>query len=177
MAIKFINIHSKEVRVAETEPMVSALWSSSDRSPNITQGQDFGWRLAPEVVVEMERISRDPLMLERIAARYNKPMEDIKEPDILQYISDKTATENAPQANTDDGLDEYQAEIRRLRQENGFMEPEATTTTTTLSLADLEAQLEARRKAEGVTTTTTAETTSSKQTASENSGNGVRSNS
>lgn len=155
MAIKFINIHSREVRVAETEPMVSALWSSSDRSPNITQGQDFGWRLAPEVVVEMERISRDPLMLERIAARFNKPMEDIKEPDILQWISQKTASENAPQASLDDGIDEYQAEIRRLRQQEGLMEPEATTTTTTKSLDELRAELEAREAAEGTTTTTT----------------------
>jgi hypothetical protein len=155
MAIKFVNIHSKEVRVAETEPMIAAMWSSSDRSPNITQGQDFGWRLAPEVVVEMERISRDPQMLERIAARTNRPVEDIKEPDVLKYISDKTATENAPEPSSEGGLDEYQAEIRRLRQQEGFLEPEATTTTTTKSLAELEAEVEARRVAEGVTTTTT----------------------
>jgi hypothetical protein len=169
MAVKFINIHSKEVRVAETEPMVAALWSSSDRGPNVMQGQDFGWRLAPEVVVEMERISKDILLLERIAARYSKPLEDIKEPDILQWISDKTQSENAPQASIEDGTDEYQAEIRRLRQQEGLMEADATTTTTTKSLADLEAELEARRAAEGVTTTTTATPTTTTTTESTSS--------
>lgn len=168
MAIKFVNVHSKETRVAETEPMIAAMWSSSDRSPNITQGQDFGWRLAPEVVVEMERISRDPQMLERIAARTNRPLEDIKEPDILKYISDKTAPENAPQPNADDGLDEYQAEIRRLRQQEGFLEPDTTTTTTTKSLADLRAELEAREATEGTTTTTTEKPTTT-TTTTENS--------
>jgi hypothetical protein len=157
MAIKFVNIKSKEVRVAETEPMISAMWASSDRSPNVSQGQDFGWRLAPEVVVEMERITRDITTMERISARYSKPLEDIKEPDILQWISEKTAPENAPQGNTEDSTDEYHAEIRRLREEGGLIDA-PTTTTTTLSVAELEAQL-AARKAEQPNETTTTTTT------------------
>ena len=47
MAIRFLNIRSGEEAVAEDEPQIAALWASSDRSPNITQGQDFGWRIAP----------------------------------------------------------------------------------------------------------------------------------
>jgi hypothetical protein len=158
MAIKFVNIRSKEVRVAETEPMISAMWASSDRSPNVSQGQDFGWRLAPEVVVEMERITQDITTMERISARYSKPLEDIKEPDILQWISEKTAPANAPQGNAEDSTDEYHAEIRRLREEGGLIET-STTTTTTKSVAELEAELAQRKAAEQPEVTTTTSTT------------------
>lgn len=117
MAIKFFNIRSKEVRVAETEPQISALWASSDHSPNITQGQDFGWRLAPEVVVEMQRIKQDINQLMVIAQKVNIPTDEITETHILEYISSKTAPDYAPVAADEDYSDEYNAEIRRLRQE------------------------------------------------------------
>lgn len=118
MAIKFFNIRSREVRVADTEPLITAMWASSDHSPNITQGQDFGWRLAPEVVVEMKKIKQDVLILERIAARYNRPLEDVGEPEILQFISDNTQADSAPVAQEADYSDEYDAEIRRLERED-----------------------------------------------------------
>lgn len=114
MPIKFFNIRSRETRVAESEPHIAALWASSDHSPNITQGQDFGWRLAPEVVVEMKQLKQDYEALERIARRYKKQPEDLTEIDILHWISDKTSIEKAPVANPDDYADEYDAEIRRL---------------------------------------------------------------
>jgi hypothetical protein len=114
MAIKFFNIRSRETLVADTEPKIAALWSCSDHSPNITQGQDFGWRLAPEVVVEMKHIKQDQILLERIAARFNKTLEDIGEIDILEWISNKTAIEAAPIADIADYQDEYDEEVRRL---------------------------------------------------------------
>lgn len=143
MAIKFLNIRSKEVRVAETEPQLAALWSSSDRSPNITQGQDFGWRLAPEVVVEMKQIKNSPAELQQIAVRYGLPMDAVDEKAILQYISDKTAAENAPVAVEGDYSDEYDQEIRRLE----GTEIEAPTAAV-LSTEELEAELAARKATE-----------------------------
>lgn len=131
MAIKFFNIRSKETVIAETEPQISALWASSDRSPNITQGQDFGWRMAPEVVVEMKRIKQDMRTLQDIAARYNLMLQDVGETEILQYISDMTAPEKAPVAQEADYTDEYDAEIRRLEAERNKTETEETATTTT----------------------------------------------
>ena len=118
MPIKFYNIRSKEVRVAETEPHISAMWASSDHSPNITQGQDFGWRLAPEVVIEMKKIKQDFSILQQIASRMNKMVEDIGETDILTYISAKTSAANAPVAEAGDYTDEYNEEIRRLEKES-----------------------------------------------------------
>jgi hypothetical protein len=114
MAIKFYNIRSKEIRVAETEPMIAAMWGSSDRSPNVLQGQDFGWRLAPEVVVRLKRIKADMRTLERIAVRYAIPLENVDERAILKYISDMTAEAEAPVAQEADYSDDYEAEIREL---------------------------------------------------------------
>lgn len=168
MSIKFFNIRSKEVRIAKTEPHITAMWASSDRSPNVTQGQDFGWRLAPEVVVEMKRIKGDPQLLLNIAQMYNRPLEDVGEPEILSYISDKTRDEDAPVAEEADYTDEYQAEIRRLEGvEDG---PAAGSLTTD----ELEAELSRRREAqalidgastpETVTTTTEAPSTTTTTT-------------
>ena len=140
--IRFFNIRSKEVRVAETEPQIAALWSSSDHSPNITQGQDFGWRLAPEVVVEMKRIKQDPEIIEKIAKRISKNTDEITEPDILHYIS---ATNRAAQdavAKDEDYSDEYNEEIRRLEILPEKSDDEAPAAAPQESLADLEKRVE-----------------------------------
>jgi hypothetical protein len=135
MPIAFFNIRSKETVIAETEPQISALWASSDRSPNITQGQDFGWRLAPAVVVELKKIKQDWNKLSEIANRYRISVEDVDEKAILQYISDFSNTDTVPVAEDQDYSDDYNDEIRRLQQEAdaeraAAQAPETTTTTT-----------------------------------------------
>lgn len=146
MPLKWINIRSGLKTVAETEPQISALWSSSDHSPNITQGQDMGWRLAPEVVVEMKKIKQDLPTLERIAARFGKSVDDLNEPDILTYISNKTTLDAAPQPDANDFEDSYDAEIRALEGKVPVV-PLAE-----LTVEELQAELEARQSS---TTTTT----------------------
>jgi hypothetical protein len=142
MAVKWFNIRSGETRIAETEPHIAALWSSSDHSPNVTQGQDFGWRLAPEVVVEMKRIRQDFHTLSEIAARIGKNVDEVTEPDILLHISAQTSVDNAPVAGQDDYESVYDDEVRRLtRGEDDTPGPNAAT----LSDDELEAEL-ARRK-------------------------------
>lgn len=128
MAVKFFNIRSGETRTAESEPHITAMWASSDRSPNVTQGQDFGWRLAPEIVVEMKRIKQDSNLLLIVANRFNKNLEDVGEPDILAYLSARTTPENAPVATGEDYQDVYDNEIRRLTRP--AEEPKTVTTTT-----------------------------------------------
>lgn len=124
MAIKFFNIRSGETRVAETEPHITAMWASSDRSPNITQGQDFGWRLAPEVLVEAKRIAQDMNQLQIVATRLGKPLEEVRENDILTYISARTTPENAPVATSEDYQDAYDQEVRRRTEEAKAFSPE-----------------------------------------------------
>lgn len=114
MAIKFFNIRSKEIRVAETEPMIAAMYNSSDRSPNAMYGQDFGWRLAPEVVVELKRIRKSEEAMQKIATWKKKSIEDLNEIDLLDFMSAKTAVENAPVAVEGDYEDQYLADIKSL---------------------------------------------------------------
>lgn len=160
MAVKFFNIRSKEVLVAENEPQISALWSSSDRSPNITQGQDFGWRMAPEVVVEMKKIKQDLPTLQLIAAQTQRPLEDIGEPEILLFISAKTAAENAPIAQEGDYTDEYESEIRRLELESASKAEVNAPAEPKESLEDLQkrVELEERLAAARATNAPTATT-------------------
>lgn len=139
--IKFFNIKSKEVRVATTEPQIAALWASSDHSPNITQGQDFGWRLAPEVVVEMDRIKSDPEIIEKIAKRISKNTDEVTEPDVLHYISSTNRAAQDAIASDADYSDEYHEEIRRIKTETQDKVNDATLATTE-SLEDLEKRVE-----------------------------------
>lgn len=159
--IKYFNIRSGETREAETEPQIAALYNSSDLGINSRVGQDFGWRLAPEVVVQMRQIKDDYNLLIQIAQRRNKNVDELTDPDILHYISSQTSPQQAPVARQDDYQDVYDLEVRRKLREAeetkldpDTLEPEETTTTTTTkSIEDLEAELKAR-KAETTTTTT-----------------------
>lgn len=119
MAVKFFNVYSRETRVCETEPMIAAFWGSSDRSPNVTQGQDRGWRLAPETVVEIRRIQADPAALQTVALTYRLPLENITESDILTYISEKSDPKTSGMDQTrQDFTKEYEDEIRELEARN-----------------------------------------------------------
>lgn len=160
MAIRFFNIRSGEELVAENEPQISALWGSSDRSPNVSQGQDFGWRFAPEVVVEMKQIMSDPAKIQQIADRFRKMYEDVGETDVLTWISNKTELLSAPIASTDDYSDEYDAEIKRL--EANKKVADVTTDTTTESLDDLQKRVELQERLAVAQVKTTTSTTTKK---------------
>lgn len=178
MSLKFLNIKSGETLIAETEPQIAALWGSSDRGPNANGGQDFGWRLAPAVIVEARKIAADPAKLNELAARYSIPLENVNETVIFNYISQTTKEEDAPVPQEEDFTDAYTDEIRRLtleanravkaevenaieHQDLSEIEPTVTTTTTEAvkSIAELEAELEARKVAEGIVDSTTTTTT------------------
>jgi hypothetical protein len=166
MAIRWFNIKSGAQVVAETEPQIAALLNSSDHSPNAYQGQDFGWRLAPAVHVEMKKIKQDYQELERIARRMSKPVEEVSESDILYHISSKTALENAPVADVSDYQDEYDAQVRALEQAGkkpvGFdgeevVGPTTTQPTTTAAPTTTEAPTTTQPPETDSTTTTTTE--------------------
>ncbi len=99
--------------MADSEPKIAALLNSSDRSPNVNQGQDFGWRVAPEVVVEMRRILLDKRMVRDIAVELDKAVGEITEVDILYWISSQTDVDDAPVAQEGYYEDSYRTEIKR----------------------------------------------------------------
>ena len=141
MALRFFNIKSGEELIADSEPKIAALWGSSDRSPNANQGQDMGWRFAPEVIVEMREIMSDPSQIQDIANRFRKLYEDVGETDVMTWISMRTDIADAPVANSEDYKNDYEAEIRRLetkKKERAVTAPE----TPTESLSDMEKRVE-----------------------------------
>lgn len=114
MAIEFYNEQTGEQRTAETDEQITALWSSGDHSPNITQGQDFGWRLAPEVLLELNDIKRNPTLVLTIAQMNQIALNDVKDHHILAYISAKSApvAEDAPDV-IEENRRAYQEAVRK----------------------------------------------------------------
>lgn len=126
MSLTFVNIKSGERRVCHTEPMIAAHLNTSDRNPNAMQGQDMGWRLAPETVIELERISSDPVTLQTIAATFGILLESVSESDILTYISMQNQEEvTGAKVNTRELQHQYEADIARLRERDLKIEAEA----------------------------------------------------
>jgi len=78
---------------------MAAFLNSSDLSPNAgVRGQDFGWRLAPEVIAEMEAVRQDYDTLESISRRLGVGIDDIKDFHILGYVADRSFAEDAKKA-------------------------------------------------------------------------------
>jgi hypothetical protein len=113
MSIKFYNINSGEERVAETEPMIAALYNSGDMSPNAHQGQDFGWRLAPEVVVQLKKMRSNERIMRTISERYHL-VDGVSDTDILRYISAEAAYKAKQVEEEQDHTDEYNQKIAEL---------------------------------------------------------------
>jgi hypothetical protein len=156
MPLRFFNIRSGQELVAENEPQISALWGSSDRGPNVNQGQDMGWRFAPEVVVEMNAIKADSSKIQEIANRFGIMFEDVSETDIMTWISNKTELAAAPIAHLDDYADSYAKAIKDLEAEK---KPAPVIATEPVeSLADLQKRVELQERlanAQAKTSTTT----------------------
>jgi hypothetical protein len=85
--------------------------------PNAMGGQDFGWKLAEEVLVELKRIKRNGNTLQGIANNMGKAVNEINDTDILKHISDRTDVDDAPVAMDDDYSDEYEENVKRLERE------------------------------------------------------------
>lgn len=118
MALTFFNVKTKERRTAKTEPQIAALLNSSDRNPNAMQGQDFGWRLAPETVVELRRIASNPAEMQTVAVTFGIPLENVKESDILTYIARQNREDQTGATlKEEDFTREYENDIRRLEDE------------------------------------------------------------
>lgn len=129
MAIKFFNIRSGETRTADTEPMISAFYNSTDQHVNAMVGQDMGWRLAKETVARIREIQNNQQELDRIAQAFQLPMGEVSETDILWWISlqDARAEAQANQSKQGDFRKQYEAEIRSLDEESSKSDSAADT--------------------------------------------------
>lgn len=113
--IKFFNVRSGETVEATTEPMIAAYFNSSDQNPNGLV-QDFGWRLAPETLKRVRAIQEDEDLVEKIADRYQIPIENVTITDFLRHISNEDDKKARQEASTDgnDYEREYEKQVRDL---------------------------------------------------------------
>lgn len=85
--INFFNIKTGE-RVSLSRPhQIGAYINSSDLSVNAALGQDFGWRLAPEVIVKLDEFRSDTRTLEDIARRIGTDVSELTTIHLVQHIS------------------------------------------------------------------------------------------
>jgi len=116
MGIKFERITDGTIVEVERPAQVAALVNSSDLGINASRGQDHGWRLAPEVVSEIDDIKADMRALQDIARQKGLMVQDITTYDIVDYIF---AQQQAAKALADESLnsnpafkESYEARIR-----------------------------------------------------------------
>lgn len=89
IGIAFENIETGEIRVASTVEHIAAFFNSSDLGPNARNKQDYKWRLSPEDLIELEETREDAAVMERIAAAYQIPIEDVADYNVLKYMASK----------------------------------------------------------------------------------------
>jgi hypothetical protein len=78
---------------------MAAYLNASDLSPNAgVRGQDFGWRLAPEVIAEMEKVRQDMEELDKLSRRIGISIDDIRDFHILAYVAEKDFAKDAIKA-------------------------------------------------------------------------------
>lgn len=111
---------------------MAAYLNASDLSPNAgVRGQDFGWRLAPEVIAEMDAVRQDYDTLERISKRLGVGIDDIRDFHILSYVADRSFAQDAKNARkheptSTDLEDDYRARVKAAKG-NGIMDSAIST--------------------------------------------------
>lgn len=118
VGIVFENINTGEIRIASTVEHIAAFFNSSDEGPNAKNKQDFGWRLSPEDLIELEETKRDGNVMERIAAQYQIPIEDVADYNVLKYMASKRFKKAAQEAEAQgkDHESDYQRRVRENRE-------------------------------------------------------------
>lgn len=119
MSVKFFNINTNETVTLDLQPQIAAFINSSDLGINATRGMDKGWRIAPELVVEVEEFRRDIDKMRKLSDRTSVPVEGITIPDILFFLSEEEeqARKRSIQLeSTGKYEDSYQAMVKAARE-------------------------------------------------------------
>jgi hypothetical protein len=95
-------VFTGEQEVNSRNAHMAAYLNASDLSPNAgVRGQDFGWRLAPEVIAEMEAVRQSYDTLESISKRLGVGIDDIRDFHVLSYVAERSFAKDAKQARVD----------------------------------------------------------------------------
>ena len=129
--IDFMNIKTGE-RVSLTNPHhIGAYINSSDLGVNSNKGQDFGWRLAPDIVVRVDDMANDPELLDKLSTRLGISMDELTIIHLIQHISylDDQAErmKEVRKEREPEFKNAYEQEIAALRKGEDWDEPAGTT--------------------------------------------------
>lgn len=159
--ITFENIKSGEkvTFTVEQDPVarqahMAAYLNSSNLSPNALRGQDFGWRLAPDVVAEMERVRGDYEKMDTLARRIGVSVDDIRDFHILNYVADmrfnaaamEAANRNNKNNNYQEEYDKRLKEIREGKQPVETKESKQVDSATETDSAKIDASTTKKEK-------------------------------
>lgn len=105
MSVSFFNIKTGEERALDDSAHIAAFVNSSDMGKNARKGQDFSWRISPELKAKVEDYSEDAAKLQEISQRLGVPLDALEVIHILTQIAfeqgieeraNKRAIENNP---------------------------------------------------------------------------------
>lgn len=174
IGIVFENIKTGEVRTASTVEHIAAFFNSSDEGPNAKNKQDFGWRLSPEDLAELEEIKEDPAIMAQIAQVYQIPPDEVPDYNVLKFIANRRFSEAARDAQSEgkDYESDYDRRVREAREaRKGEPAPvksksqerrEAASKPRTVSRDAGDGQFVSKEKADANPATTVTETVKDK---------------
>ena len=131
VGIEFFNVKTGETRYITSSEHIAAFFNSSDLGPNAKNKQDFGWRLSPEIIVELEQVKENPETMARIAQVYQIPVDDLVDFNILKYIVDRRFAPKPGKTDKQDHSAEYQKKLEAARKSAVADEPEEVEKETT----------------------------------------------
>lgn len=85
--INFMNIKTGERKNLSEPHHIAAYLNSSDLGVNSNKGQDFGWRLAPEIIVRVDEMANDAMLLQNLATNLGIPIDELTTTHLVQHIS------------------------------------------------------------------------------------------
>lgn len=85
--ISFYNVASGEEIQLDDPAMIAAFVNSSNMGKNSNAGQDFKWRISPELMAKVDEYSVDTTKLEEISKRLGVPFDALDVTHILSQIA------------------------------------------------------------------------------------------
>lgn len=117
--IDLVNIKTGEKVSLKRPHQIGAYINSSNIGVNSNKGQDFGWRLAPNIVVRIDEMASDIDLMEKISARKGIPVDEITTIHLVQYLSElddrDEKMKEAELARNPQHQESYEKEIEKLK--------------------------------------------------------------
>lgn len=110
MSVSFFNIKSGEEVSLDDPAHIAAFVNSSDMGKNSNKGQDFMWRIQPELKAKVDKYSDDTAKLEEVSRRLGVPLDSIEVVHVLSQIAYEQGIEQQAAARVAENAPAHAAE-------------------------------------------------------------------